>query len=139
MLKRIGLCVCGVTTLQVSWLFGSFKHIAPDEANWLLFHAVLLAVGILAILVSLVPSSLVRKVRPEFTDEGRFSVLFLLGFAALGFAVTVTLGLVPVRLSPSVTTLYSVCPACIATATVDPSLAATICVLAPVNAAVLGL
>jgi hypothetical protein len=138
MLKRIAVCICGVSTVLVARLFGRFKHLAPAQANWSAFHGVLLAVGILAIIISLIPAALVRKIRLTFTEERRFSTVLLVGFAAIGFAAALLLPLIPVTLNPSITAVYSVCPACIATATVDPSFATVICVLAPVNAAIWG-
>lgn len=138
MLKRIAVFICGAITVQVARLFGSFKHFAPSQANWSGFHVVLLGVGIVAILVSVVPASFIRKVRPEFVEERRFSTVLLVAFAAIGFVAAVSFALIPVTLNPSMTGIYSVCPACIATATVDPSLTAVVCILAPVNAAVFG-
>jgi hypothetical protein len=138
MLKRIAVCICGVGTVLVARLFGRFKHLAPPQANWSAFHGVLLAVGILAIIISLVPAALVRKVRLAFTDERRFPTAFVGGFAAIGFAAALILALIPVTRNPSMTAFYCVCPACIATATVDPSFATVICVLAPLNAAIFG-
>jgi ribose/xylose/arabinose/galactoside ABC-type transport system permease subunit len=134
----MALSICGAITVLVARLFGSFKQLAPGQANWSAFSGVLLAVGILAIIVSLVPASFIRKVRPGFTDERRFSIVFLVAFAAVGFAAAVSFALVPVTLSPSMTAVYSVCPACVTTATVDPSLATVVFLLAPVNAAVFG-
>src|SRR5690349_19623149 len=112
MLKRIAVCICGIITVLVARVFSRFEQFAPAKANWSAFHAVLLTVGILAIIISLVPTVFVRMVRLAFTDERRLSTAFVGGFAAIGFAAALLLALIPVTLNPSMTAVYCACPAC---------------------------
>jgi hypothetical protein len=62
----------------------------------------------------------------------------LLIFAAAGLLLVISFTLIPLSFRVPMGLLYSMCPACALTATVDPSLAATIVVLAPLNALVFG-
>ncbi|MGD0182098.1 MAG: hypothetical protein ABR880_24745 [Candidatus Sulfotelmatobacter sp.] len=57
-------------------------------------------------------------------------------FAVVSYLFTVGLGLAPLNWHLSANMVYLVCPACVATITVDPSFGAVALVLAPLNAAV---
>jgi hypothetical protein len=58
------------------------------------------------------------------------------GFAAFSYLFTVALNYVPPSWHLTAQTVYLVCPACVLTVTVDPSLGTVMLLLAPMNAAV---
>ena len=58
------------------------------------------------------------------------------GFAGFSYLLTVALHFVPPSWHPAAQLVYLLCPACVLTITVDPSLATVLLVLAPLNAAV---
>jgi hypothetical protein len=141
MLERAAFLICGVMTVLIGRVYWSFQRLAPTNAiSWSLFSVVFFVVGVAAICLALLPRAWVRSVPAEHT-EGRRSIpfRFLLTFAAAGLLLVIILSFIPHQSFQVPTGLvYSICPACVLTATVDPSLAAVIVALAPLNALVFG-
>lgn len=141
MLERAAFLICGVMTVLIGRVYGSLHRFAPTNAiSWSLFSVVFFIVGGAAICIALLPRTWVRAVPPERTER-RLSVSFrfLLAFAAAGLLLVIILRLIPYRsFEIPIGLVYSICPACVLTVTVDPSLAAVIVALAPINALVFG-
>jgi hypothetical protein len=70
--------------------------------------------------------------------QRKLPIRMLLGFAAFSYLLIVGLSLTGSALHLPPTIVYTVCPACALTITVDPSLSSVLLILAPVNAAVYG-
>src|ERR1039458_16030 len=100
----------------------------------------LCSVGLTTICLSLLPMKWVRRVesdRVERNDSTSFKIL--LTFAAAGLLLPIILSFVPpTAVQPPWALVYSICPACVLTLTVDSSLTSMILLLAPINAAVFG-
>ena len=82
-----------------------------------------------------------QRIGAEASELRRFTPFrFLFSFAAFGLLLVVVFSVVPPRAAqpPMALVFYSLCPACVLTITVDPSLSATLFVLAPLNALVFG-
>jgi hypothetical protein len=87
----------------------------------------------------LLPPVWFQRIGARATELRRFSPFrFLLGFAALGLLLVAVFSIVPGHAQPPMALVYSLCPACVLTVTVDPSLSTTLFVLAPLNALVFG-
>jgi hypothetical protein len=140
--SRLALFVCGMISILLSKAFRATQYVMPDaNVKWSLFSITLGLVGCLTVVIALLPGSWIEKACKSGPDREDQSSLPIKLFGALaGFAYLVSVGLDFAPLSWHLTArmLYFVCPACVLTITVDPSLAAIMLVLAPVNAAVYG-
>jgi hypothetical protein len=141
MAKRMAFFVCGVVTASVGRVYGGFQQFYPTQRmNWAPFYVVLIIVGLTTICLSLLPIKWIRRVesdRVERNDSTSFKIL--LTFAAAGLLLPIILSFVPpTAVQPPWALVYSICPACVLTLTVDSSLTSMIVLLAPINAAVFG-
>ncbi len=141
MIQRIAFFICGVMTALIGRVFGRLERFAPtNEISWSPFSLVLLVVGVLAICISLLPGAWLRRVTSDNT-EGRhyLPTRWLVSFAAIGLLLEVIINFIPPQSGhPQMGLLYSLCPACVLTVTVDPSLTTALFALAPLNALVFG-
>src|ERR1017187_2342606 len=141
MAKRLAFLVCGVVTASVGRVYGGFQQFRPtDRMNWSPFYVVLVIVGLTAVCLSLLPVRWIRRVDSDGVERNdSTSFKLLLTFAAAGLLLPIILSLVPpTAVQPPWAFVYSICPACVLTLTVDPSLTSIIIFLAPINAAVFG-
>lgn len=141
MLERAALLICGVMTVLIGRVYWSLQRFAPTNAiSWSRFSVVLLVVGVAAICIALLPRAWVRSVPAEGNARRRSVPFgFLLAFAAAGLLLVIILSFIPHQsFEPPMGLVYSICPACVLTVTVDPSLTAVIVALAPLNALVFG-
>jgi hypothetical protein len=141
MAKRIAFFVCGIMTAVIGRLYSGLQQLGPTlKIAWPHFPDALIIVGASAVCISLLPTAWVQSIAAKDTKPHRFTPFrFLLSFAALGLFLVVVFSFMPpslVRLPISL--VYSLCPACVLTATVDPSLTTAVFVLAPMNALVFG-
>ena len=124
----------------IGLVYGGLRQFAPPQQIWSPFFYGLLIVGTLAVCLSFAPTAWTeaKTANPgELKRSVPFS--FLLSFAGIGLLLVVAFTLIPPRMaSPSMPAVYSLCPACVLTATVDPSLATSLIILAPLNALVFG-
>jgi hypothetical protein len=110
-----------------------------SHGSWSLFSAALMVVGASAVLIALLPGSWVQKARNiELGKPSSLPIKMLAGFAAVSYLVVVGLSFAPHSWHPSPQFVFSVCPACALTITVDPSLGTVLIGLAPLSAAVYG-
>jgi hypothetical protein len=139
---RITLCVCGVLSILVGRTYGSLRLFYPsDRWVWTVFSVTLVIAGIITLVAGLLPDSWTRAGLGQRLSQGsmlRLAVRLLAVFAAISYGVVALLALLhpSTRLPP--VAVYSLCPSCVLTATVDPSLASLLLVLAPLSAAAYG-
>ena len=141
MTKRVAFFICGLMTVVIGRLYSGLQRFAPTQKiAWLPFSYALLIVGTIAVFVSFLPTTWVQRISAERTEPRRVTPFrFLWSFAAIGFLLVVVSSFVPLRFArPPVPLVYSLCPACVLTITVDPSLPTILFVLAPLNALVFG-
>jgi hypothetical protein len=126
-------------TVLIGRLLVELHQFAPTGFVWLPFSYAFLIVGIIAVGISLLPPAWLRCIGTEAIERRFTPFRFLLSFAALGLLLVVAFSILPPRfLRPPAALVYSLCPACVLTVTVDPSLPTALFVLAPLNALVLG-
>jgi hypothetical protein len=139
---RLALCVCGVFSILVARAYGTLRLFYPsDRWVWPVFTVTLIGVGIIAIVMSLLPDSWARAGLGQRLGQRsllRLPVRLLAVFAAISYGAVALLALLhpSTRLPP--VAVYSLCPSCVLTMTVDPSLASSLLVLAPLSAAAYG-
>ena len=141
MVQRVAFFICGVMTVLIGRAYSGLQRFAPTQKiTWLDFPYVLLIVGAIAVSLSLLPTVWVQGIKTKPPELRRFTPLrFLLSFAALGLLLVVVFSFVlPSLAGPPIPLVYSLCPACVLTATVDPSLTTAVFFLAPLNALVCG-
>jgi hypothetical protein len=110
-----------------------------SQGSWSVFSAILMLVGGLAILVALLPGSWITKVsRVESTGHSLVPIKMMGAFAVASYLVIVGLSVASHSWRPSPEFVFSICPACALTLTVDPSLSTVLLFLAPMSAAVYG-
>jgi len=140
---RLVLCVCGALSLLVARSYGTLRLFYPsDRWVWTVFSLTLAGAGIISIVVGLLPDSWARAGSGERPGEGssllQWPVTLLAVFSVVSYVVVALLAVLhpSTRLSP--VAVYSLCPSCVLTLTVDPSLASSLLLLAPLSAAVYG-
>jgi hypothetical protein len=141
MVQRAALLICGVVTVLIGRVYGGVRQFAPERGMaWLSFSYALLLVGIIAVGISLMPRKWAQGITERPSELRRFTAFrFLVCFAALGMILVALFSVVPPGLAqPSMGLVYPLCPACVVSVTVDPSLTTTLFLLAPLNALVFG-
>ena len=142
MAQRAAFFICGVVTVLVGRVYSGLQRLAlTEKSDRLHFPYALLILGTVAICVSFLPTSWVGGIGTKPTELRRITPFrFLLSFAALGLLLVVVFSFVPptTLARPSIPLVYSLCPACVLTATVDPSLTTAVFFIAPLNALVWG-
>jgi len=140
--SRIALFVCGTISILLGRTFRAMQALMPDaHVKWSVFSVPLMLVGGLTVVITLLPSSWVERACNSGSGKGTRSsipIKLLGGFAVFSYLFTVGLNFAPLSWRLTAQMVYVVCPACVLTITVDPSLAAVMLVLAPSNAAVYG-
>jgi hypothetical protein len=117
--------------------FSTMQVFIPDaHVKWRLFSTLLFLVGGLTVVVALLPSSWLTRTCKVSSNDLSIPIKMLGGFAGFSYLLTVALHFVPPSWHPAAQLVYLLCPACVLTITVDPSLATVLLVLAPLNAAV---
>ena len=139
---RLALFVCGTISILLGTAFRMFQRVMPDgNVNWSLFSILLSLIGGLTVVIALLPTSWVERVYnsgPGKQSRASVSVKLLGGVALFSYLLTVGFNFAPPSWHPTPQMAYLMCPACVLTITVDPSLGAVMLVLAPLNAAVYG-
>jgi hypothetical protein len=147
--SRCILFVCGAVTVLMGNLHRSLLFLKPlvpgnsTPVSWYLFPVALMVVGGSVMVIALLPTSWVAE---KSTRPNRIALAFtsvpvkMFGaFALFSYLLTVGLDLLaPVSWHPSPTLVFSLCPACVLTITVDPSLVSVLLILAPLDGAVYG-
>jgi hypothetical protein len=140
--SRLALIVCGMITILLSRTFRLIQDVMPDaKVKWSLFSIAFMLIGGLTVVIALLPSSWLEsacKIGPDTRDQSSVPIKLLGGFAGFSYLLTVGFDLAPLSWHPTAQVVYLLCPACVLTVTVDPSLGAVLLGLAPLNAAVYG-
>lgn len=138
--SRVAFCVCGLISVLLSRMYIALRGLDPaPHGTWSLFSAVLMVVGVSTVLIALLPGSWVQRARKmELGKPSSFPIKMLAGFAVVSYLVVVGLSFAPLSWHASPQFVFSVCPACALTITVDPSFGAVLSILAPLSAAVYG-
>jgi hypothetical protein len=142
LLPRVALFVCGAISILLGSAFEFAQVLIPDfHVKWRIYSAVLLIVGGLTVLIALLSRSSLEsacKINPDTETRSSVPIKLLVCFAALSYLLTVGLDLVPPSWHVTPQAVYLLCPACVLTITVDPSLGSVLLVLAPLNSAAYG-
>jgi cellobiose-specific phosphotransferase system component IIC len=140
--SRLALFICGTITILLGRTFNVTQVAMPvASVDWFLLSIPLVLVGGLTVLIALLPSSWVEPaLNSSHGAQNRPSmpIKLLGGFAVFSYLLTVALNYIPPGWHLTAQTVYLVCPACVLTVTVDPSLGTVMLLLAPMNAAVYG-
>lgn len=138
--SRVAFFVCGMISVLLSRMYLALRGFDPaSHDTWSLFSVALTVVGGLALVVALLPGSWVEKgCKMQRHELSAMPVKTLGAFAAVSYLSIVGLSLAPHRWHPSPQFVFSVCPACALTITVDPSLGTVLLALAPLSAAAYG-
>jgi hypothetical protein len=139
---RFAFLLCGAVAVRMSAVCRSLRTLFPyASGQWLTLSIVLLTVGGVSLVAAMIPRKWIVKMRGadlgnEF--QRKLPIRMLLGFAAFSYLSIVGLTLAGSALPLPQAIVYTVCPACALTITVDPSLSSVLLILGPVNAAVHG-
>ncbi len=138
--SRIAFLVCGLISVALSRMYIALRGFDPaSHGSWSLYSAALMVVGVSSVLIGLLPGSWVQKARKiEPGKRSSLPIKMLAGFAAVSYLVVVGLSFAPHSWHTSPQSVFSVCPACALTITVEPSLGTVLLGLAPLSAAVYG-
>jgi hypothetical protein len=140
--SRIVFFVCGATSLLTAAPYVLLRGVdLPVQSEWVIFVGVLGLVGVLSVAVAVLPRSwIARACKKDRDDEQLFSApLKLLGyFAAVSYIVALIAHLAPHSWNLDPRLMIVLCPLYFVKMTFDPSLVATLFLLAPMNAAVYG-
>src|SRR4029077_21272218 len=133
--SRLALFACGFITIIFSNAFRAMRVLIPDaHVKWGLFSGVLVVVGGVTVLIALLPSSWIEGacgIGAETQAGWSLPMKLLAVFAGLSYLLTVGLDLAPHSWHFSTQAVYLLCPACVLTITVDPSLGSVLFLLAP--------
>jgi hypothetical protein len=141
--SRFAFFVCGLVTFAIGRLYAALFRLNFAAGPASFESVVLILVAVLALFIAFVPSSWIGRIcdiDPTNRCRSSMPVKMLGGFAA--FAYVIIAG--PQFLSPSryasvdPALVFLLCPACVLTLTVDPSMETVLLLLAPLNAAVYG-
>jgi hypothetical protein len=113
----------------------------PVQSEWGVFVIALALVGVFSLVVGLLPRTWIAKVHKRDGDDRRlFSepLKVLGGFAAVFYFVAVVAYSAPNRWNLNPQLMFALCPMYFVKMTFDPSLVATLLLLAPLNAGVYG-
>ena len=138
--SRVAFFVCGLISVSLSRMYLALRGLDPvSQGSWSLFSVALMVVGGFAVFMALLPGSWVQRAcKIELGKPSLVPIKMLVGFAVVSYLVVVGLSFAPHSWQPSPQFVFSVCPACALTVTVDPSLGTVLLGLAPLSAAVYG-
>lgn len=142
---RFTLFFCAIVSLLLSNGYRTIGDFNPPTSSvhvpWWLFSLVLRLVGGFAAILAILPASFVKKyckIGADGQGAAALPIKLLIRFAVFSFLLTLGLYFVPLSWSPGPKLVFSLCPSCALTFAGDPSFAATLLELAPINAAVYG-
>ncbi len=119
--SRIAFFLCGAISVLISRVYWAIQGLAHANSrfrgHWSLFSAALLAVGVFAIIMALLPSGWIERVRNDGSGNGRLSsapIKMLASFALFSYILTVGLEFAPHSWHPDSQSVFLICPACAA-------------------------
>lgn len=137
---RIALSLCGLVSILFGRIYRGLTIFFPeDRYAWTVISWTLVIVGIINVFVAIAPQSWMRPLFGK-TEQQWLKLPFktLAGFSATSYAAVAVLSVLRPSMQVSPLTAYILCPSCVSTITVDPSLAAVFLFLAPTSAAAYG-
>jgi hypothetical protein len=139
---RIAFLLCGLISLLTAVPYALLRGAElPVQSEWIIFVVALGLVGFFSVMLAVLPRSWIAKAcKKDRDDEQLFStpVKLLGAFAAISYVVALVAYLAPHRWNLDPQLMFSLCPMYFVKMTFDPSLAATLFLLAPMNAGVYG-
>jgi hypothetical protein len=140
--SRILFFVCGSISLLTAVPYAMLRGVElPVQREWIIFAVALTLIGTLSVTLAVLPRSWIAKAcRKERDDEQLFLVpLKLIGaFAAISYLAALLAYLAPHRWNLDPRLMFPLCPMYFVKMTFDPSFAAIVFLLAPMNAGVYG-
>lgn len=140
--SRIAFFLCGLLSLFTGVPFVMLRGAElPLQGEWVVFVAILGLVGLVSVMLSVLSRSWIAKACGKDRDDEvlfRSPLKWLGGFAAVFYLVAVVAYLAPRNWNLDAQLMFSMCPLYFVKTMVDPSLATTFFLLAPMNAAVYG-
>jgi hypothetical protein len=142
MFSRVAFFACGMISVLLSNGYRALQRVDPDMHSRLpLFSTALIVIGGFSAVLALLPTSWVAWASKTPTNQNVFSVPIKMVGALAVFSYLLTLGLyfAPKTLSHfPLFVIFSACPACVLSVTVDASFGTVLLLLAPLSAAVYG-
>src|ERR1700722_11437082 len=139
---RIAFLLCGLTSLLTAVPYALLRGAElPVQSEWVIFVVALALVGVFSVMLAVLPRSWIAKAcKKDRDDEQLFSAPLKLlgGFAAISYLLALVAYLAPHRWNLNPQLMFSLCPLYFLRMTFDPSLLATLLLLAPMNAGVYG-
>jgi hypothetical protein len=137
---RIAFFVCGLVSIQIARTFRSLDMFFPANRHaWTAFSCTLMIAGIINTFAAIVPSTLMRPIFGSIERQWiKLPFTMLAGFFVVSYAVVAALSVLHPGTEVSPLTVYALCPSCVSTITVDPSVEASLLLLAPTSAAAYG-
>jgi hypothetical protein len=142
--SRTALIVCGVAAVIVSRLFSLLLQLQKQgfsaPGHWRFFSIAFLLPGFLCIVIALLPNGWAEAVcNVSPLSRGSAMPMRILGCCAIAsYLLILGLDFAPPAWIPNTQVVYTVCPSCIASLTVDSSHGTVLLLLAPLSAAAYG-
>jgi hypothetical protein len=140
--SRVVFFVCGLVSLLTGVPYAMLRGVdLPVQSEWVIFVIALALVGLFSLTLAFLPRSWIANICKKDRDDQRlFSVpLKLLGcFAAGSYLVALVAYFAPHTWDLNTQVMLALCPMYVVRMTFDPSPAAILLLLAPMNAAVYG-
>ena len=132
--------MCGLVSILIARTFRGLEMFFPANGPaWTAIFCTLMIAGVINAVVAIAPQPWMR---PIFRNvEGQWIKLpfrMLAGFFVTSYVAVGVLSVLHPTTRMSPLTVYTLCPSCVATITVDPSLTTSLSLLAPTSAAVYG-
>jgi|SRR5579863_1400951 hypothetical protein len=137
---RVAFFLCGATSLFTAAPFLMLRGAElPVQSEWVVFVAVLGLLGLFSVALAVLPRSWIAKACKKDRDDERLFLTplkWLGSFAAVFYLLALLAYLAPHRWDLDPQLMFALCPLYFVRMTFDPSLKATLFLLAPMNAAV---
>jgi hypothetical protein len=141
-IARIAFLLCGLTSLFTAVPYVMLRGAElPVQSEWVLFVVALALIGISSVVLAVLPRSWMARVSKKQRDDERLftaPLKLLGGFAAIFYLLALVAYFAPHSWNLNPQLVLSVCPMYFVKMTIDPSPAAVVFLLAPMNAAVYG-
>lgn len=121
--------------------FGVLDLLAPAASHsWNVIAAAWIVIGGVSVIIAVLPDLWIDAACKVVAERPVSSLPIKLfgGFAVFSYLLTAGLDFAPLGLRPTPQLVYTLCPACTLSVTVDPSLSTVLLLLAPLDAAVYG-
>ena len=137
---RTAFFVCGLFSILIARMYRVLDMFFPASRHaWTAIACVLMIVGVINAVAAIAPQPWMRPIFGSIEKQWlKLPFKMLAGFLVTSNVVVVVLSLLPPGTVVPPVTVYILCPSCVSTITVDPSLTATLLLLAPMSAAAYG-